>query len=316
MEEKPYFSWDALAVFCLGILQIVGGALLIAFTGGVFAQVGMGLITEGISDCIDGIYGMATGQFSWKSWAIQKAISIGVSLVAFGVGKLISKGFKASKLLIKEFGKKLKAMPKFLSRQAKEGFSVVAKANLKNTLKYTAKAMVKEIAIHAFGKVEEAILEDILKNIENEVKKRVIDDVKSKLKKDPLAALIDSIIFLHLEDKQQLADLLQNPIERTKLRDIFRDLSSTSLQPFYRDLSWQNKLNWTILQVIDGVKSETKGDAHTILTAIQAIYMRTLVTDAISTVLSLSSDFFSNLKKSNCYSDLQTKEFTIPRWSL
>ena len=297
VEEKPYFSWGALAVFCLGILQIVGGALLIAFTGGVFAQVGMGLITEGISDCIDGIYGMATGQFSWKSWAIQKAISIGVSLITFGVGKLISKGFKASKMLIKEFGKKLKAMPKFLSRQAKEGFSVVAKADLKNTLKYTAKAMVKEIAMHAFGKVEEAILEDILKNIENEVKKRVIDDVKSKLKKDPLAALIDSIIFLHLEDKQQLADLLQNPIERTKLLNIFRDLSSTSLQPFYGDLSWQNKLNSTILQVIDGVKSETKGDAHTILTAIQAIHMGTLATDAISTVLSLSSDFFSNLNE-------------------
>lgn len=297
VDEKPYFSWGALAVFCLGILQIVGGALLIAFTGGVFAQVGMGLITEGISDCIDGIYGMATGQFSWKSWAIQKAISIGVSLITFGVGKLISKGFKASKMLIKEFGKKLKAMPKFLSRQAKEGFSVVAKANLKNTLKYTAKAMVKEIGMYALGKVEEAILEDICKNIENEVKKRVIDDVKSKLKKDPLAALIDSIIFLHLEDKQQLADLLQNPIERTKLLDIFRDLSSTSLQPFYRDLSWQNKLNSTILQVIDGVKSETKGDAHTILTTIQAIHMGTLATDAISTVLSLSSDFFSNLNE-------------------
>ena len=295
VEEEPYFPWGALAVFCLGILQIVGGALLTAFTFGAFAQVGMGLIIEGISDCIDGIYGMVTGEFSWKSWAVQKAISIGVSLIGFGVGKLISKGFKASKMLIKGFGKQLKSMPKFLSRQAKEGFSLVAKTNLKNTVKYTAKAMVKEIAMYALGEAEEAILRDILKSIENEVKKGIFDDVKSNLEKDPLVALIDSIILLHLEDKQNLADLLQDHNRKRKLLDVFRELSSTSLQPFYADLTWQNKLNSTISKVIGSVKSETKGKARAILTAIQTTHMLSLASDAIATAHSLSSKFFSNL---------------------
>ncbi|CAB1428409.1 unnamed protein product, partial [Pleuronectes platessa] len=38
VEEQPRFPWEALLVFCLGILQIVGGALLTAFTFGTLAQ--------------------------------------------------------------------------------------------------------------------------------------------------------------------------------------------------------------------------------------------------------------------------------------
>ena len=145
-------------------MQIIGGALLTAFTFGALAQVGMGLIVEGISDCISGIESMVTGEFSWKSWAIEKAISIGISLIAFGVGKLVTKGYKASKLLMKGFGK-LKSMPKFLSRQAKDGFSVVAKMNIRNTVKHTAKTMVKEIIIYGFGWAEKLLLTEILNSI-------------------------------------------------------------------------------------------------------------------------------------------------------
>lgn len=299
VEEEPHFSWGALAVFCLGILQIFGGALVTAFTFGTFAQVGMGMIAEGISDCIDGIEGMVTGEFSWKSWAVQKAISISVSLIGFGVGKLISKGFKASKMLTKEFSKQLKSMPKFLSRQAKEGASVVAKTNLKNTVKLSAKTMVKEIAMYGVGKGEEKILRQILESIENDVKRGIFHDVKSNLEKDPLAALIDSIILQNLEDKQHLADIMQDENRKSKLLDIFKELSNTSLHPFYADLGWQNRLNSTFFKVIQSVKSETKGKAGTILTVLRAIHtvhMGSLAADAISRARSLSSKFFSNLQ--------------------
>lgn len=80
VEEEPSFSWEGLLEFYLGVLQIIGGALLTVFTCGTLALVGMGLITEGISDCIYGIKAMVTGEFSWTSRAIGKAISIGVSL--------------------------------------------------------------------------------------------------------------------------------------------------------------------------------------------------------------------------------------------
>lgn len=65
IEKKPKFCWSGLVVFLLGVAQLVGGVLLTVFTVGAAASIGMGLIAEGISDCISGIEGMVTGEFSW-----------------------------------------------------------------------------------------------------------------------------------------------------------------------------------------------------------------------------------------------------------
>ncbi|KAF6733932.1 Protein translocase subunit SecA [Oryzias melastigma] len=111
VEQEPSY-WGASLVFFLGVLQIVAGVLLAVFTCGTLAQVGIGLITEGISDCIYGIEALVTGEFSWKDWAIQKAISIGVSLLTAGVGKLISKGFKACQNGIERFRQKAQSTSK------------------------------------------------------------------------------------------------------------------------------------------------------------------------------------------------------------
>ncbi|XP_073349756.1 uncharacterized protein [Pagrus major] len=297
VEEEPRFSWEGLLVFCLGVLQIVGGALLIAFTLGTFAQVGMGLITEGISDCISGIESMVTGEFSWKSWAIEKAISIGVTFIGFGVGKLIAKGFKASKVLIKEFGKELKLMPKFFSSQAKEGFSAVAKTNMKNAVKHTAKKMVEEITAYGLGKAEEEILKTILNSIKNNVEEGISKNVKSNMGKKPLATFIDEIILSHLEDTKQLHDLLKDEKRRSDLLAVFRGLSSTAVQPFYEDLGWQRKLSSSFSTVIKRAKAEAKGTAHLILTTIQVVHMGALASDAVAAALSLTSSFFSNLQE-------------------
>ncbi|TKS66059.1 Reticulocyte-binding protein 2 -like protein a [Collichthys lucidus] len=297
VEEEPRFSWEGLLVFCLGILQIIGGTLLTAFTFGTFAQIGMGLITEGISDCISGVEAMVTGEFSWKSWAIAKAISIGVSLFSFGVGKLIAKGFKASMTLIKGFGKQLKAMPKFLSGQVKEGLSVAAKTNMKNAAKYTAKKIAEEIVIYGLGKAEEKILTELLNSIKNDVKEAINDNVKSNMKKEPLTKLVDIIILSHVDSEKQLHDLLEDKNRRSQLLAIFKDLSNNAVQPFHADLWWQNKLNSSISQVIDKVKAVkgVKGTARGILTAIEVVHLSSLAVDAIIAVNSLSSKFFSNL---------------------
>ncbi|XP_036929417.1 uncharacterized protein LOC119005671, partial [Acanthopagrus latus] len=297
VEEEPRFSWEGLLVFCLGVLQIVGGALLIAFTFGTFAQVGMGLITEGISDCISGIESMVKGDFSWKSWAIEKAISIGVSFIGFGVGKLIAKGFKSSKVLIKEFGKELKLMPSFFSSQAKEGMSEVAKINMKNAVKHTAKKMVEEITAYGLGKAEEEILNTILSSIKNKVEEGISKNVKSNMERKPFATFIDEIILSHLEDKNQLHDLLKDEKRRNDLMAVFRGLSSAAVQPFYEDLGWQKKLNSSLSTVIQRAKAEAKGTAHLILTTIQGVHMAALASDAVAAALSLTGKFFSNLQE-------------------
>nr|XP_046269251.1 uncharacterized protein LOC124072113 [Scatophagus argus] len=297
VEEEPRFPWEAVLVFSLGVVQIVGGALLIAFTYGTFAQVGMELIAEGISDCIYGIESMVTGEFSWKSWALNKAISIGVSLIGFGVGKLIAKGFKACKMSVQGFGKQLKLMPKFLSRQAKDGLSAVAKIQMKNVVKYTGKKMTEQVIFYGFAKAEEALLKKILNNIENNVKERVVNNVKANVENKPLATLVDLIILSHIEDEQQLHELLKDKNRRSELLAIFTKLSNAAIQPFYADLGWQNKLHSSLSTVMDRAKQEAKGKAYAILTAIQVVHMGALLTDASIAVYNLSTKFFSNFNE-------------------
>lgn len=98
IEKKPKFCWSGLVVFLLGVAQLVGGVLLTVFTVEAAASIGMGLIAEGISDCISGIEGMVTGEFSWTEWAIAKATGLALSLISGGVSRLATTGFKALKM--------------------------------------------------------------------------------------------------------------------------------------------------------------------------------------------------------------------------
>lgn len=125
-------------------------------------------------------------------------------------------------------------------------------------------------------------------------KKGIVDDVKSNMEKEPLATLVDFIILAHLEDEKQVHDLLEDKNRKDELLAIFKELSNTAVQPFYADLSWQNKLNSIISTVIDKAKAEAKG-THGILTAIKAVQIAAVAGDTIIAVHTLSSKFFSNL---------------------
>lgn len=297
VEEEPRFCWEGLAVFMFGVLQIVGGALLITFTYGTFAHIGMELISEGISDCITGIEAMVRGEFSWKSWAIQKAVSIAVSIVAFGVGKLVAKGYKGCKMSIQGVGKELKAMPAFLSKQAKEGLSVVAKTNMKNALKVTGKKLIEEVASYGLRQAEEKMLEEILDKIKTKVKTEITSSVKSSLHKKSMATLVENIILSHVEDQKQLQDLLVDKASRSQLLDLFTRVGNVAMQPFYSNLGWQNRFSSSLLTVLRKATAEAKGTAATILKAIQVGHVSVLATDATVSALKLSGEFMTNFEE-------------------
>ncbi|KAJ8366818.1 hypothetical protein AAFF_G00342010 [Aldrovandia affinis] len=110
-------------------------------------------------------------------------------------------------------------------------------------------------------------------------------DYLSKARDDLTKALeslkyLNSIILSHLEDKQQFYDLMQDEIRKSELQDIFKELGHTALQPFYADLSWQNRLNSSISSVMDRVEAEAKGKAQGILTLIEAAHMTALAAEA------------------------------------
>ncbi|KAJ8342057.1 hypothetical protein SKAU_G00319850 [Synaphobranchus kaupii] len=74
VEEEPHFPWGALAVFSLGVAQIVGGALLTIFTFGTMAQVDLGWqnqLNSSIITVIDSVKEDASGKMKAFLTTIQ-----------------------------------------------------------------------------------------------------------------------------------------------------------------------------------------------------------------------------------------------------
>ncbi|XP_064419372.1 uncharacterized protein LOC135359053 [Latimeria chalumnae] len=295
IKEKPRFCWEGLVVFLLGAVQVIAGALLVALTSGALANIGMGLIAEGISDCIEGTVAMATGEFSWESWATNKAISICVSLIGFGVGKLMSKGYKYCNTAIKTFGKQLKGLPKVLAKEAQGGLTKVMKQNMKEALKYAGKDMAEKAVMYGVSKAEDEILNLIIKGVEDEVKKSLIIQVKKHVHEDPLGMLIDCYVLAQFQEQTQTKYLLSDNDISAPVKKTFNEFLGNVLQPYVVGLEWQNQLSSSILKVIESAEEDVKGVKKTILTSIKATQMSVLCADAIASIAILLKELNTKL---------------------
>merc|ERR1712038_514494 len=171
IEKKWSFSWAAFWVTVLGVAQVIGGGLLCVFSAGAFSGLGLDLIMDGISDCFEGIKGLVTGTFNLTAWLIQKAISLVISVVSFGLAKgakWIKNGCKFSKSGIKTAGRT------FLQCFTKVGW----KQSAKQTLKYAGKKIVEQVALDLIGEGFQAALEKAVEEAVESFK----PEIKSKLK--------------------------------------------------------------------------------------------------------------------------------------
>ena len=97
-------------IFILGMVQLIIGVAVMVGSLGFGTFVASGLISEGIGDMMFALESAYTGYFSWKSYAIHKAISLAFTVITCGVGAYFSRGAKFSKFGYKiggEFFKKL-----------------------------------------------------------------------------------------------------------------------------------------------------------------------------------------------------------------
>jgi hypothetical protein len=96
IQELNPRPWISICVTAgLGAAQIAAGVCLAAATCGLGVQLGIGLITEGISDIYYAVKGAISRNFSWKDYAIQKAISLTLCFVTLGCSA-ISQAAKAA----------------------------------------------------------------------------------------------------------------------------------------------------------------------------------------------------------------------------
>ncbi|KAG7314318.1 hypothetical protein KOW79_021621 [Hemibagrus wyckioides] len=222
VKKKPRFCIDALICFILGLVQVLAGILVCAFTFGTASQFGMGLISEGVSDMISGIEGMIKGTFDWVSWAISKSISIGMSLLTAGfsiIKKAVTTVFKVTKSILNgtrsfssvasEFIKSGKAMFTSIKGSVKSGLSSISKESLKSALSSTAVRQnfkhATTFALMEVGKqsvlsgmnyaIDKALQEVFKKILQSAFEKEVTQSVKQNSQLDQtLVEFISSVV--------------------------------------------------------------------------------------------------------------------------
>ncbi|RVE63398.1 hypothetical protein OJAV_G00136070 [Oryzias javanicus] len=153
VKKKPEFSIDAFVCFCLGALQVAAGVLVLTLSYGAASQFGFGLISEGVSDMIQGIRGMIQGGFDWAEWAVSKAISIGVSLVFGGLGRL------------KNAAGAMRSGAKGLISGAKHASGFTVKQCFKQATKFTVQELAKQGCINVLSHVADSALAAFFKKI-------------------------------------------------------------------------------------------------------------------------------------------------------
>ncbi|XP_034152932.1 uncharacterized protein LOC105014817 [Esox lucius] len=162
VKKKPEFCFDALICFFIGMCQVVIGILVCALSFGAATNIGMSLISEGVSDMIEGISGMIKGTFDWVSWAISKSISIGMSLLTAGFSVLknvVKSAYHATKGLLNGTktlssvatdvigtGKHMFKSCQGAVKSVSTGVLKSSTANIKTALKHATKYTVQEAA--------------------------------------------------------------------------------------------------------------------------------------------------------------------------
>ena len=190
-EKKPWFSWGAFAVALLGIAQIIGGVVLICTVVG--ATYGAGLISEGVSDLVYATMAFVTGEFSWKEYAIMKAISLAITLMTGGLSalagtaKAVGSGVSRGMLIMKTVGKAAVEFAVDLGTELFTGqmmgqlqqgvIDIVASTIVKQVLRTVTQAWKVSLEqLYAAGKDFEAKAEHMVKQLDEALFKEIIND--------------------------------------------------------------------------------------------------------------------------------------------
>ena len=297
VKKKPRFCFAGLAVFLLGALQVAAGVLLAAVSVGTLTSVGLGLIAEGVSDMIEGVQAMITGQFSWKSWGGSKVLGIAASLLGAGIARLAVQGSNVVKI-----GKalsKLKTLPKMLSRAVtKKGVSISMKQGLKTAGKAFVKEAGEQVILRCVNEVEDKLIDKFMSCVEVEIHNTLKSGVIEACKSDPLSANVERLAAYYFKDRKK-----DDLIARDDLTGTFRQLGDMVAKTFTQDSKKKKILALVSRGAIDGVnkllQKSKKDKISVVLKVVEASYItgsaiisiNELVTEFVQRVGEEASDF-------------------------
>lgn len=159
-EIKSWFDWRAFAVAMIGLAQVIGGTILCCFG---FVNIGQVLICEGVNDMVYATMAGLSGTFSWRDWAIHKTLSICLSLLTFGIGKLATIGQQTMKV-------------GSLSRSA-----IFFKCILQSCLTFATTCLTNIITEKVMVQISDGVVKKIVDFIENNLLTGVNDAIKNRV---------------------------------------------------------------------------------------------------------------------------------------
>ncbi len=147
----------------------MGGAALAVFTLGAGTSFAMGLMTEGVSDLITAVKdGIINRDFSWASYAIQKAISITVSIVCAGIGAIKD----IAKTAVAGVKQAASIATKAVNEAVKSGWKIAAKLIGTALAKGVAKELVTQLVNYG---IDKTLMPSIHQEVMNRVEKPIQD---------------------------------------------------------------------------------------------------------------------------------------------
>ena len=310
VQKKPRFCWEGLAVFTLGLLQIVAGICISMFTAGALSSFGMGLISEGVSDCIDGVVGMVTGEFDWKAWGISKACSIGVSIACGAVSKFISKGTKAIRGVKKASSLTKKANTIFkdlkgMSTVAKGSWGTAMKIQAKNVAKLVGKELLIQGIMYAVGEIENKVIHWVFKEIGEGVAKRMKRSLEHSFQtststEKELGLIVDCKFVSELSDCFVREDKM-DPVLNKRAKQYFASAAEYVVEK-YGQHSHFDSVAEHIRSLLPKISNhlKLKGKAKLVAAAVCELSELAFVVDsikkAIDGILDLTDSFLPDLK--------------------
>ncbi|CAF0748180.1 unnamed protein product [Adineta ricciae] len=173
-ENNPRPWVSICIVSLLGAAQIAVGVYLAACTAGLGVNLGISLINEGVSDIFYAIHGAVNRQFSWKSYAVQKGVSVAICIGSLGFSAYSQAGS------IRGAGVLIKNSARVLGKEAVKGF---AKNSLNLAVRQACIILVEYGASELINAVVDTGVEQMMSQLRSTICSKVEEQVLPQLGK-------------------------------------------------------------------------------------------------------------------------------------
>ena len=219
-EQK--WSWKsiftAISVIAIGVAQIALGAVLLVGSAGSGSFLCNALISEGVSDMIFGIEGLARGHCNWSQYFDHKIMSVAITVATAGIGALFARGAVASRYAYKAFGNASKELVK---ATAKETGKSVGKIMAKQVGKKIGKKVVEAAVDAGINLACDKIVEEMSQSIDG-LSQCILSSFDSMSRDEMFKGTVEA--FLKKEDPDKAEKHLNQVFMRVMQRKSFQEV--------------------------------------------------------------------------------------------